>query len=299
MALESIEALRVFVQVVDSGGLSAAGRVLGLAPTLVSRRIARLEDDVGIRLLLRTTRTLHVTDEGREFYRRCRRILDDLDEAVRAASPVVGALRGRVRAVLPTVAAAIGIMPALSELLEQHPELVLQCSFSDQPVDMLAGGWDVALHAGSPKDSTHLVRRLKQVDAQLGATHDYLARAGIPQQPQDLSAHECLRFISDHPQDTWRLIDSDGREEVVPVFGRLESDNSSALRDAMHAGFGIGLTTGGELERGVAQGQLVRVLPEWTMGRLELYMLIPRGRSGVPRVRVFADWLEGFIRANM
>lgn len=298
MALESIEALRVFVQVVDSGGLSAAGRVLGLAPTLVSRRIARLEEDVGVRLLVRTTRTLHVTDEGRDFYRRCRRILDDLDDAVLSARPVAGEVRGRVRAVLPTITAAVGIMEAVGELLDENPGLALQCSFSDQPVDLVAGGWDVALHAGSPRDSTHVVRRLKQVRTQLGATHQYLARAGIPQQPRDLAAHECLRFISDRPQDTWTLVDKRGREEVVPVHGRLESDNSAALKRAMHGGLGIGLTTGIEIARAVEAGTLARVLPKWTIAGIDLYMLIPSGRLRVPRVRVFADWLETFILSN-
>ncbi len=285
------------MQVIDSGGLSAAGRVLGLAPTLVSRRIAKLEDDVGVPLLLRTTRTLRVTDEGRNFYQRCRQILDDLDEAVRAASPNAGELQGRVRAVLPTATTAVGIMDGVGELLEKHPGLSLQCSFSDRPVDMVAGGWDVAVHAGSPKDSTHIVRRLKRVNTQLAATHDYLARAGIPQRPQDLSSHQCLRFISDLPQDTWRLVHEDGREEVVSVDGRLESDNSATLRDAMNAGLGIGLNTSGTIERAIDEGRLARVLPEWTMSALDLYMLIPSGRNSVPRVRVFADWLEGFIRS--
>lgn len=291
MALESIEALRVFVQVVDSGSLSAAGRVLGLAPTLVSRRIARLESELDVRLLQRTTRSLHVTDEGRAFYRRCRRILEELEVATEEVRPAVGKVHGRVRASLPTVLSSLGIMEAATELLERHRGLSLQLSFSDQPVDVVAGGWDVALHVGVPPDSTHLARRLTHLSPVLAATPEYLSRAGIPQRPEDLSEHECLRFISDRPQDTWTLVDAAGEERVVPVHGRFESDNSAALGDAMFAGLGIGIRPGAEVERAVEEGTLVRVLPRWQMVGFPLYLLIPAGRSGIPRIRLFADWL--------
>ncbi|MEM7156241.1 MAG: LysR family transcriptional regulator [Myxococcota bacterium] len=298
MALESIEALRVFVQVVDSEGLSAAGRVLGLAPTLVSRRISALEEDLGVRLLQRTTRRLHVTDEGRAFYRRCRRILVELETAAEEVRAVASDVGGTVRAVLPTVTASLGVMTAAAELLERHPGLALQLSFSDQPTDLVAGGWDVALHVGRPADSTHTARPLPPLAPVLAATPEYLARAGIPQQPEDLGEHECLRFISDRPQDTWTLISDQGREQVVPVHGRFECDNSAALGDAMLAGIGIGIRHAWDVERAVAEGRLVRVLPGWSLSAFPLFLLTPAGRNRIPRVRVFADWLANYMEAQ-
>lgn len=296
MALDSIQALRVFVQVVDSGGLSAAGRVLGLAPTLVSRRIGRLEEELGVRLLQRTTRSLHVTDEGRDFYRRSRRILSELDAAMEEVGPVAGEVRGRVRAAVPTILAMIGLMPLTRELLAEHPGLELQLSFSDQPVDLVAGGWDIALVVGTPPDSTHLVRRVVRIAPRLAAAPEYLARAGIPQRPEDLSRHECLRFISDRPQDTWTLAHDNGDERTVPVHGRFESDNSVALGQAMRAGLGIGLCPQPLLSDDLEDGRVTLVLPEWSMGSFPMNLLIQAGRNRVPRVRLFADWLIAQLR---
>lgn len=298
MALDSIEALRVFVQVVDSGGLSAAGRVLGLAPTLVSRRLARLEEELGVVLLQRTTRRLSITDEGRDFYRRCRRILDEVEAATEELLPVPGQARGRVRAALPTVTASLGIMEAAAELLDEHPGLSLQLRFSDQPVDLLAGAWDVAVHVGPPPDSTHIARRIAHVSPVLAATPEYLARAGIPTKPRDLWDHECLRFISERPQDTWTLVSGKGREQTVPVRGRFESDNSAALGEALRAGLGIGIRPQSEIEAGVEDGTLVHVLPKWRMAGIPLYLLTPAGRRRVPRIRIFADWLAEYLAAH-
>jgi len=295
MALDSIEALRVFVQVVDSGQLGAAGRILGLARTLVSRRIARLEDELGVQLLVRTTRSLRVTDEGEEFYRRCRRILAEVEDASQAVRTVVGEVRGTVRARLPTVMASPRLQASLRVLLESNPRLNVQLSFSDQPVDLVAGGWDIAVLAGPPPDSTHIARRVARMRPGLAATPEYLARAGIPQRPEDLAEHECLRFISDRPQDTWTLINDVGTEQEVPVHGRLESDNSAALRDAMLAGVGIGLVSSVEIASAVDEGRLVHVLPDWTMAPFTLYSLTPAGRTGIPRIRHFSEWIRAYL----
>lgn len=297
-ALDSIEALRVFVQVVDSGGFTAAGRIVGLTPTLVSRRIARLEAALGVRLLQRTTRSVHVTDEGCEFYRRCRRILTEVEGAAEAVRPVAGNATGIVRAVLPTVMLSLGIMEASGTLLSEHPGLGLQLSFTDQAVGLVAGGWDVAMHVGRPPDSTHIVRALSTINPQLAATPGYLARAGIPRCPDDLAEHECLRFISDRPQDTWGLVSDSGEERTVPVHGRLESDSSAALSDALYAGLGIGLATSAEVSDSIEDGRLARVLAGWQMQGIPLYLLMPAGRSHLPRIRIFADWLAAHIVAR-
>ncbi len=297
MPLESIEALRVFTQVVDSGGLSAAGRVLGLSPPLVTRRIARLEADLGVRLLRRTTRSVSVTDEGAAFYRRCRRVLLELEAAEQEALPDPEQVRGRVRAILPTILACAPVMERIRELLDEQPGLSLQLSFSDQPVDLTAGGWDIAIHVGIPPDSSHVQRRLGVVHAQLAATPEYLAAHGIPQTPEDLSAHECLRWISDRPQDTWALVDPEGREVVVPVQGRFESDSSAALGEALYGGLGIGFRPRSEVERGVEDGRLAWVLPGYHTLAGTLVALMTAGSHRLPRVRLVADRLGAWVEA--
>ncbi|MCO4771109.1 MAG: LysR family transcriptional regulator [Deltaproteobacteria bacterium] len=295
MALESIDGLRVFVRVVDSGSLTAAGRVLGLSPTLVSRRLRRLEADLGAKLLQRTTRSQHLTEEGRRLYPRARAILAQIDDAEDDVRARPGEPRGVVRAVLPTVTRSFDLMARIKELLARHPDVGLQLSFSDQPVDLVGGGWDVAVHIGPPPDSSHVVRRLARVRPRLAATPDYLAARGIPRTPQELTEHECLRFISDRPQDTWLLTHDDGSEVRVPVGGRLESDNSYALAEALVAGLGIGLVGEHMIHRPFADGLLQPVLPEWSMGAMTLYALVPSGRHRVPRVRAFVQWLMEFM----
>jgi len=297
MSLESIEALRVFVQVVDSGGLTAAGRIVGLSPTLVSRRISRLEDDLGVRLLHRTTRTVRITDEGRAFYRRCRSILSEVEAAAEEVRAVPGEARGRVRAVLPTVTSGLSVMEHVGGLLARHPALSMQLSFSDQPVDLVAGGWDIAAVVGRPQDSTHVARQVVRVAVPLAATPEYLATAGIPQSPEDLARHSCLRFISDGAQDTWPLVDQDGQEREVPVNGRLECDNSAALGDALRAHLGIGPLPWSAVRRGVDEGRLVHVLPGWRFSAVSLWLLMPQSSARTPRVRVVADWLTDVLAA--
>ncbi len=291
MSLESIEALRVFAQVVESGGFSAAGRVVDLSPTLVSRRIARLEDELGVRLFQRTTRRMHITDEGRRFYARCLRVLDELDAAAEELRPDPTKVKGTVRAVLPTVVASMGVMDGIRDLLDAHPELDLQLSFSDHPVDLIGGGWDVAAHIGAPPVSSHAARHLVDVTPWLVATPEYLARAGIPETPEELADHDCLLFVDERPARAWTLVGPDGVRRDFPVGGRLAIDNSAALGNAAYAGLGIGVRAPGEVLRAEARGLLVRVLPGWHMAALPLYSLVPAGRRKVPRIRAFVAFL--------
>ncbi len=292
---DSVMDLRVYVQVVDSGSLSGAGRVLGLSPPLVSRRLARLESDLGVKLIQRTTRTLAVTDEGRAFYRRCHRILDELEAAVEEVQPSSDRVAGVVRACIPTVSVANGLMDALGPFLAEHPQLRLQLSVTDQPVDVVARGFDVVVHVGEPADSGLIARRLVYVEPAFAATAEYLAEHGVPQVPGDLSDHQCLRFTSDKPQDIWRIVDPQGVEHAVPVQGRLECDDSGALAQAMYAGRGIGVVAGNTVQAAVAQGTLVHVLPGHVMSGMALYALMPAGRNRLPRVRVFVDFMRDFL----
>ena len=241
MAIDHIDDLRVFAQVVDSGTLAAAGRVLDLSPTLVSRRLARLEQSLGVRLLERTTRSLRITEEGRAFYARCHRILTEMDFAVAELQPASQAVSGLVRVVLPSSTLAYGIMESLRELLDLHPELSVHIQLSDHPVDLLAGGWDVATHIGPPRDSSHVGKRLGTITAHLVATPEYLARAGIPEQPSDLSHHQCLRFASHQSQNFWPIIDGSGQLHRIPVGGRLICHDLITLLNAVNAGWGIGV----------------------------------------------------------
>ena len=297
MTIEHISDLQVYAQVVDSGSLAAAGRVLGLSPPLVSRRLARLERSLGVRLLTRTTRSLHVTDEGRAFYVRCQKILAELALAESELQPFSSEVSGIVRVVLPTSMLAYGIMDALKDLLEAHPLLTVQVRLSDQPVDLLAGGWDVATHIGAPEDSSHIGKLLGTITPRLAATAEYLAQHGIPEVPADLSKHQCIRVASDRTQEHWPIIDIEGATQRVPIGGQLICNDVISLYTAMCSGLGIGLLPKAALRRAEEEGELTEVLPGCRVEGNTLFALIPAGRNKLPRVCVVADWLAKFMQS--
>jgi len=292
MALNTrLEALRVFVQVVDSGGLAAAGRVLGMSAVTVGRRLASLEDELGVRLVERTTRSLSVTPEGQRFYTSSRIALSELDDAMAAIGPTTEP-SGVVRVAIPTATVEMGIMQGLQEWLDLYPRVSLKLVVTDQPVDVVGEGMDVAVHVGPPVDSELVARRLVDVVPLLAASESYLARHGTPESPVELASHSTLRFFSDQPQRVWRL-HAPGREPVdVPVGGRLEADHSGALLAALHAGVGIGWVPKSVLDQ---HPNLVRVLPEWTLAPFPVYALMPFGRHRLPRVRALVDFLAEFM----
>lgn len=297
MPIEHIDDLRVFVQAVESGTLAAAGRILGLAPSIVSRRLARLERALGVRLLQRTTRSLSVTDEGRAFYGRCRNILSELDAAHADVEPTADEAAGTVRAVLSSSSVVHGLMESLDGLLQTHPRLTVQLRLSDRHADLQAGGWDVAIHVGPPPDSTHVSRRLCRVTPAIAASPAYIARHGLPKTPMDLANHSCLRFgTSDRTQYHWSVVDPDGTLHRVPVGGQLLSEDLVALYGALRAGMGIGVLPQSRLRKAEAEGALVEVLPGCRLEPVSLYALMPAGRHRLPRIRIFVDWLAVFMQ---
>ena len=286
----------MFVQAVDSKNLAAAARMLGLAPSIVSRRLARLERALGVRLLQRTTRSLSVTDEGRAFYRRCRNVLSELEAAEVEVEPTQSQVVGTVRALLPSSMVVHGIMEALDTLLEAHPRLTIQIRLSDRPADLHAGGWDVATHVGTPPDSTYISRRLCRLSPYLAATPAYLARHGIPKTPADLANYRCVRFGPDRNNDYWSIVDAEGMTHQVSIGGQIICEDIVACYSAMRAGLGIAAIPQLTLQRAKAEGTLVEVLPGSHTGEVTLYALMPAGRHLVPRTRVFVEWLATFMQ---
>ena len=286
----------MFVQAVDSKNLAAAARMLGLAPSIVSRRLARLERSLGVRLLQRTTRSLSVTDEGQSFYRRCRNVLSELEAAEAEVEPTQSQVVGTVRAVLPSSMVVHGIMESLNTLLEAHPRLTMQIRLSDRPADLHSGGWDVATHVGTPPGSTYISRRLCRLSPYLAATPQYLARHGIPKTPADLANHRCVRFGPDRNNDYWSIVDAEGMTHRVPIGGQVICEDIVACYSAMRAGLGIAAIPQLTLQRAKAEGTLVEVLPGSQTGAVTLYALIPTGRHRVPRIRVFVEWLATFMQ---
>lgn len=283
-ALDDLQEIRTFSLIVESGSLSAAARLLGVTPNAVSRRVIRMERNLGVKLLRRSTRAVSVTVEGQALYARARRVLDELDAAREELSAGRNVLAGSIRVAIPGGACSIGVLRGIAGLLQRHPELRLQVRVVNAPVDPVSAGFDVVLHVGPLRDSRLVARPLVNVTWALAAAPSYVALHGTPRRVSDLAAHACLRLAGDLPQDEWQLVDKSGHVETVHVSGSFEADDSRVLGDAVYAGLGIGLRPERELAAAVKSGALVRVLPNHRFAPLDVYAVMPKGTSRLTRV---------------
>lgn len=261
----------------------------------MSLRIQKLEDGLGVRLFVRTTRSVTSTDEGRSFYERVSTILSDLEAAEAALRTDNQTLRGTVRIAVPGVVATGPFLERLRELPDAHPELSVQMRVTNTPVSLAAEGLDIALVAGQLPESTFVGRLLGRASWVLTAAPAYLDRYGRPNVPADLETHRCLRLLANPPQHEWTLIDRRGREVSVRVCGSYEADDSRALGDATYAGLGIGVRPAGECARAEKDGRLERVLPGYRFQRLDVYALLPKGRVRIPRVAACLEALRAAV----
>lgn len=295
-ALDDLEEIRTFALVVESGSLSSAARLLGVTPNAVSRRVMRMERNLGVKLFRRSTRAVSVTSEGRALYARARRMLDELDAAREELSSGRNDLAGPIRVAIPGGACSIGVLRGIAELLDQHPDLRLQVRVVNVPVDPVGAGFDIVVHVGPLKDSRLVARPLLKASWALAAAPSYIARHGTPRRVADLTKHACLRLAGDLPQDEWQLVDRSGKIETVRVTGSFEADDSRVLGDAAYAGLGIGLRPERELDAAVRSGTLVRVLPGYRFTALDVYAVMPKGTSTLSRVSRMLGLLTDVLR---
>jgi DNA-binding transcriptional LysR family regulator len=279
MLLESLEELRVFVQVVDSGGFTGAAQTLGSTTNAVSRLIARLESRLQVRLLSRTTRRVASTEEGRRLYEHALRLLRAADEAEQALRPRSGLLEGTVRVAVRTTTVQFGFVQDMATLLAHNPDLRVQLIVSDTEVDLAADGIDVAVRVGELADSAYRSHPLGSVVFLPAAAPSYFAERDRPTRPEELVQHECVRALLQRPQTTWRLVGPRGRVVDATVGGRFECGDVRAQAEAVYSGLGIGLRPAGEVRTAVAAGTLERVLPGWSMAPLAVHALLSPQRS--------------------
>lgn len=283
----------IFVRVVDHGGFSAAARVLGLPKTSVSRKVQELELRLGLHLLKRTTRRIGLTEAGTLYYEHCRHIVRDLEAAESAVNQLHGGPRGWLRVTAPYTLGNNALAPILPEFLQRHPDLRVELVLSNEKMDLIGSDMDLALRVGNLADSSFSARRLGSFVAQVYASHDYLARHGEPISPEELPHHRTLA-MSQHRNGSGRYVWSlrngavDNDYTVSPVF---VANDPTVLRGALLAGQGLALITDTLVEPLVAAGKIRRVLSNWQSPPVELNALYPPGRSQLPKVRVFVDFL--------
>ncbi|NKN38600.1 LysR family transcriptional regulator [Agrobacterium sp. a22-2] len=282
--------LEVFVRVIAAGSMSTAARALGLSPAVVSKRIKRLEDRLGTRLLQRTTRQLSLTEAGQGFYDRVVAVLSGLEEAESYASGRSSDVTGTLKISAPTSFGRLHIAPHLKGFMSAHPDLTLHLVLSDEFTDIVGGGFDLAIRIAELTDSTLVARRLAPVRRILCASPDYIAAHGMPESLDDLKRHVCLPA---HNYDAWRLEGPQGSLVLKPE-GALITNSSEVIREAVIAGLGIALRSTWDIGPELNSGRLVQVLPGYEGSRNVALSAVYPSRQFLPaKVRLFIDYLSG------
>jgi DNA-binding transcriptional LysR family regulator len=287
--------MEVFARVVEMGGFSAAAKTLDLTPSAVSKLIARLEARLGAMLLLRTTRSLRLTEEGEAYHRAALEVLrqiDDVEERVTG-----GAVRGRLRISASLPFGSLHVVPAIATFRARHPDLFVDLSFTDDVVDLVAQKTDVAVRMGSLPDSSLVAKRLGHTRRVVCASPRYIAQHGAPRMPYDLAGHECLTFNFRPSKVTWPFR-IDGIDVEQAVSGSAAVNNGETMRQLALAGLGIARLGRFHVEADLATGALVELLEKHNPGDLEYVSAVYVGGGRVPaRVRAFIDHMAEHLAA--
>lgn len=287
-----IEDLQTFVAVADAGGVSAAARRLGVSKSIVSRRLLRIEAELGVQLLARTTRGAALTEAGTTFRDHAARASAEIDAARETILPA-GELSGRFRVAMPLTFGATHFAPVLAEMARLHPKLHIHASYSDRFVDLIAEGFDCAIRGAYLQDSNLVAKRVGPIHGKLVASPDYIAAHGSPESPDELGTHQALM----QGTEAWQFTDG-GRIVTVQPQGRFKADSATALAAAAAAGLGIAWLPDCITHAYVASGALVPIMTRYPVPPGAVYVVRPPGQHPMRKVRVLTEMLTGYFKRN-
>ena len=289
--MENLSDIAVFVQVVDSGSFTAAADRLAMSKSVISKYVSRLEDQLGARLLNRTTRRLSLTEAGRILYDRSQRGLEEIEAAEMEVSQLQQTPRGRLRFNTPMSFGILHIAPALTEFQRQYPQVSIDMNLEDRQIDLVEEGYDLAIRIADLPDSSLVARRLGPCKHALCASPGYLEKHGIPRTPEELQQHHTLTFgYHDTPRE-WRLLTPDGRYQSVPMNSTMHMNNSLALREAVLNDAGIVLIPTFIVGADIQAGRLQNVLPSYRLLEPSIYAVYPQRKYLSPKVRAFIEFI--------
>ena len=289
--MDQLAAMAAFVRAVDSGSLSAAARALPSSLTAVSRQISALEEHFGTRLLLRTTRQLALTDDGRILYERAKSILGEVGEIEAALARDPHQPSGRIRLSSPSLIGRLVIAPLLVEFLRRHPALSVDLLLIDRAVDMIEEDIHLAIRIGRLRDSQLVTRKLTDLQMIVCASSDYLARRGEPRTPGDLATHDCLVFSDSPGTADWRFADGTKTGRKFRISGRLWMNSLDALLAAARDGAGIVRAPSWQVQSDLLSGRLQRLLIGHEPAPTPLQLMLQPARLASPKIRAFVDYL--------
>ncbi|HKT72973.1 MAG TPA: LysR family transcriptional regulator [Steroidobacteraceae bacterium] len=295
--MDHVRAMRVLVAVLDRRSLSAAAATLGMSLPTVSRILSSLERELGVKLIARTTRGIAETDGGLLYYRRCQKILADLEDANSAVQAHAQAPVGELRVTAPVTFGRHHVAPAVAEFLEKYPRLSFYLSLTDRCESLSEQRLDVAIRVAIVRVQAVTVRRLGYIQRAVVGSRDYFKTHPIPATPHDLAAHNCMHFTYYLRADEWNF-DDGGQPASIRVRGRMRTDNQEALMDAVLAGAGLAVLPTWLIKPHLDSGQLRRVLTQFEAPRTPVYAVFPRRGAPPNKVRAFVDFLAERYRRD-
>ncbi len=288
--MDTLVSMQVFVTVVDKGSLTAAADAFSLSQPMVGKHIRHLEQRVGAKLLVRTTRRQSLTEIGQLYYAQCRQILEQVRQAEAGTDALRMAPRGKLRINAPVSFGSVMLTPALTDFLTRYPEMQAELTLNDRVIDLVDEGYDLAVRVGTLADSGLVARALRPYGMLICAAPAYLARRGTPHHPSDLLQHECLGFSHWSRSGGWLLDQDHQMVKSLPV-SRLLSNNGQALRMAALQGFGIVMQPSVLLAADVAAGRLVPLLADHMPTPMPMHLVYPRDRVPVPKLSRFVEFM--------
>ena len=293
--MNKFQDILAFARVAELGSFTAAARALSLTTSAVTKSVTRLEEGLGLQLLHRTTRRMHLTETGAEFYERCRDILQDLETAENAAREKNLQPRGSVRVALPPSFGRRTVIPALESFYERYPEVTLDLCLKHQTANPIDGGYDLVVHSGRLADSRLINRILVRGSQKTVASPRYIERHGMPQSPADLQEHNCI--VGGFGAN-WHFRGPDGQDQVIRVAGKLVTDSGDILREAAVAGLGISQATWWIFRDDINSGALIPMLEDFEIEADPISIVFPAHRRTPAKVRAVVDFLLQITRSS-
>jgi DNA-binding transcriptional LysR family regulator len=298
--MDKFDAMRRFVRVAELASFTKAADSLGLPKASVSSAVNDLENQLGTRLLHRSTRQVTLTQDGQQYLVRCRQLLAELDELESQFQQDPQSIRGTLRIDMPTMFASSTVIPSLPEFLARYPNLRLELSSADRRVDVIKEGFDCVIRVGTLKDSSLIARPLVSMTVHNCVSPAYLARYGVPTRLDDLSRHRLVHYaatLGSKPEG-FEYVDKEGVVHVVEMAGAVVVNNTMSYLDACLAGLGIAQIPAMGAKPFLANGSLVSVLPDLVSEPMPVHMVYSSKRNPARRVRVFMEWLQEIVSAD-
>lgn len=287
--LDTLINIRTFLAVARSGSFSAAGRHLGVAPSVVTKRISRLEDQMRVKLFIRSTRQIILTEVGERYLPRYQSLVKEIDDAISGAAAVAQRIEGHLRIKAPTTVTIAFLARILSDFQQENPNVTMDLALVDRSVNPAEEGYDIALGALPASYSNVIDEPLCPYPRKLCAAPDYLENRGLPKHPRDLVNHICLTFHA--TGSTWSFL-SPGGPIDVEVRSAFSANDTQILHDLALRGRGVAMVASYVAEESIRSGKLIELLPDFPVAELWLKALIPQTQARKPTVRALMEWLR-------